>query len=243
MTAKPEQEMQNICNHLGLPFESEMLHIYQKNEKKRRMTDGINEESKMLGDVKFHTHKGIDSSAANRWKKQFDFDMLHTETQAVAHNLGYLEDVSTSATSATSATSGTSTSDKSFSESTGTSATSGTSASEYTSDSMPQNDTSAGTDKPNSSDLTIRYPLSYAQKRLWFFDRLETGNNVYNMPISLRINGALNYLAMEKAMHSLTQKHSILRSRYGLENSDPYYTVSPKSLTLSLVNVSVLQGA
>ena len=227
MTAKPEQEMQNICNHLGLPFESEMLHIYQKNEKKRRMTDGIHEESKMLGDVKFHTHKGIDSSAANRWKKQFDFDMLHTETQAVAHNLGYLEDVSTSATSATSAKS----------------ATSGTSTSEYTSDSMPQNDASAGTDKPNSSNLTIRYPLSYAQKRLWFFDRLETGNNVYNMPISLRINGALNYLAMEKAMHSLTQKHSILRSRYGLENSDPYYTVSPKSLTLSLVNVSALQGA
>lgn len=211
MTANPEKEMQHICNHLELPFEPEMLQIYQENEKKRRMTDGIHQESKMLGDVKFHTHKGIDSSAAHRWKKQFAIDMLHPETQLVAHELGYLAN-STSSTS------------------------------EQHSKFVPQTNepTALGT---LNGDTTTRYPLSYAQKRLWFFDRLETGNNVYNMPISLRIEGDLNYAAMEQAIHSLTQKHSILRSRYGLEHSDPYYTISPKSSTISLVNIADLQGA
>jgi acyl carrier protein len=35
-------------------------------------------------------------------------------------------------------------------------------------------------------------PLSFAQQRLWVVDRLEPGNAAYNMPVALRLRGALD---------------------------------------------------
>ena len=37
-----------------------------------------------------------------------------------------------------------------------------------------------------------RLPLSFAQERLWFIDRLEPGSTVYNIPVALRLGGALD---------------------------------------------------
>src|SRR5690606_22296201 len=49
MTGSADVQMKRLCDFIGLEFESDMLAIYEANEKKRRMTDGIHEESKMLG--------------------------------------------------------------------------------------------------------------------------------------------------------------------------------------------------
>ena len=40
-----------------------------------------------------------------------------------------------------------------------------------------------------------RIPLSYAQRRLWFLDRLEGGGANYNIAIALRLRGKLNRAA------------------------------------------------
>src|SRR5690606_29162438 len=61
LSGNDDSEMKRLCDFIGLDFEPEMLTIYESNEKQRRMTDGIHEESKMLGDVKFHTHNVIDA--------------------------------------------------------------------------------------------------------------------------------------------------------------------------------------
>ena len=54
------------------------------------MTDGIHPLSKMLGDVKFHEHKNVDASIADRWRQEIEAgDLLADETWAVAKTLGY----------------------------------------------------------------------------------------------------------------------------------------------------------
>ena len=56
-------------------------------------------------------------------------------------------------------------------------------------------------------------PISYAQQRLWFLDQMEPGNSHYNIPLPLRITGALDVEAMVRALDALPQRHEALRTR------------------------------
>ena len=56
-----------------------------------------------------------------------------------------------------------------------------------------------------------RAPLSFAQRRLWFLDRLQPGA-LYNSPLTLRVHGALNAAALERALEEVVRRHEALRS-------------------------------
>jgi amino acid adenylation domain-containing protein len=83
----PEPVLRGLCTFLGLDFHPSMLEPYE--DRSRRMTDGVHAESRMLGDVKFHTHSGIDASTAERWKEAYQNDFLGAPTAAMASALGY----------------------------------------------------------------------------------------------------------------------------------------------------------
>jgi len=98
MVSDPEPVMRGVAEFLGLDYRPAMIEPYQ--ERQRRMTDGIHEQAKMLGDVKFHSHKKIDSSAAERWRAVYTEDFLGDVTRRLAVDLGYTELASTEASPA-----------------------------------------------------------------------------------------------------------------------------------------------
>ena len=57
-------------------------------------------------------------------------------------------------------------------------------------------------------------PLSSAQERLWFLDRLDPGRATYNMPVALRLTGALDAAALEGALRALAARHETLRTTF-----------------------------
>src|SRR5262249_32281574 len=59
-----------------------------------------------------------------------------------------------------------------------------------------------------------RLPLSYAQQRLWFLDRLEGTSTEYNMPEALRLRGELDLEALERTINTIVERHESLRTRF-----------------------------
>jgi amino acid adenylation domain-containing protein len=87
LVADPKPALERLSAFLGLDFDPEMLEPYK--ERERRMTDGIHPLAKMLGDVKFHQHQGIDAQVAERWREAYPEDFLGDVTWAMAERLGY----------------------------------------------------------------------------------------------------------------------------------------------------------
>ncbi len=88
LVKEPERVLRGVCKFLGLEYVSEMAAPYR--EPAQRMADGIHPLSKMLGDVKFHEHTGVDAAPADRWQQQLEMgDALGDETWAIAERLGY----------------------------------------------------------------------------------------------------------------------------------------------------------
>jgi amino acid adenylation domain-containing protein len=58
------------------------------------------------------------------------------------------------------------------------------------------------------------HPLSFAQERLFFLDQLEPGSAAYNIPMALRLRGALDAPALERALDTVVRRHAALRTSF-----------------------------
>ena len=58
-------------------------------------------------------------------------------------------------------------------------------------------------------------PLSFAQERLWFLDRLEPGLVAYNVPVAVRLEGPLDVRALQRAVDRIVERHETLRTTFG----------------------------
>ncbi|WP_240334854.1 amino acid adenylation domain-containing protein, partial [Pseudomonas syringae] len=57
-------------------------------------------------------------------------------------------------------------------------------------------------------------PLSFAQQRLWFLAQMEGGNQAYNIPLALSLQGSLDVPALTAALGRIVERHETLRSRF-----------------------------
>ncbi|HEV2852268.1 MAG TPA: amino acid adenylation domain-containing protein [Thermoanaerobaculia bacterium] len=57
-------------------------------------------------------------------------------------------------------------------------------------------------------------PLSFAQQRLWFLDRMAPGSPVYNLPAAFRLSGPLDPRALERGLDEVFRRHEALRTTF-----------------------------
>ena len=69
--------------------------------------------------------------------------------------------------------------------------------------------------------------LSPEQERAWILHRLDPGGSTYNVPSAMRLSGALDPGALERALGALMDRHEVLRMTVAVEDGRPAPAIAP----------------
>ncbi len=87
-------------------------------------------------------------------------------------------------------------------------------------------------------------PVSFAQERLWFLDRLEPGRPIYNVPQAVRLRGPIREEVLERVFEEIRTRHEILRTTFAEVDGRPVQVIaSAGRLDLRIVDLSDLPEA
>jgi len=79
--------------------------------------------------------------------------------------------------------------------------------------------------RPRPSSITP--PLSFAQQRLWFLDKLVPQSPFYNVPAAVRVQAPLNVDVLKKTLNEIVKRHEVLRTSFGEANGQPFQIIAP----------------
>jgi len=197
MVRDPRSAMEDLCAFLGIDFAPAMLSPYEG----ERMTDGLHGAGRMMGDPKFHQHRGIDAGVADRWRDAPEAAWLGDATWGLAARLGY----------------------------------------EAPALLAPAAVGPRPLERPHVGEIDL--PLSFAQQRLWFLSRLESGS-AYNMPAALRLGGALDVAALAATCAEIERRHEVLRTVFPSAAGRPRQVVwEPRRELLPVIDLAALPEA
>ncbi|MFC5743622.1 non-ribosomal peptide synthetase [Dyella tabacisoli] len=70
-------------------------------------------------------------------------------------------------------------------------------------------------------------PLSFAQERLWFLDRLGLSGPAYSVPVAFSLSGTLDVPALEHSFAELVRRHESLRTRFESQAGSAVQVIDP----------------
>ncbi|MDT5295930.1 MAG: hypothetical protein QOJ76_2810, partial [Acidobacteriota bacterium] len=84
-------------------------------------------------------------------------------------------------------------------------------------------------------------PLSFAQQRLWFIDRLEGASPFYNSPAAVRLSGHLDVEALRRTLSEIVRRHEALRTRFVEVGGEPRQLIDEaREVELAVTDLSHL---
>jgi amino acid adenylation domain-containing protein len=86
-------------------------------------------------------------------------------------------------------------------------------------------------------------PLSYAQERLWFLDRMTPGLAAYNLPLAVRLAGRLDWSALARAWAAVVARQEALRTTFQFEQGRPVQAIAAPADVPALLPVLDLRRA
>jgi amino acid adenylation domain-containing protein len=94
---------------------------------------------------------------------------------------------------------------------------------------VPHLDTAAQSRPPlaAANPRPAHVPLSYAQQRLWFLDKLQGTSAEYNLCEALRLHGKLDLAAVRQTVAGLIDRHESLRTRFAEFEGEPIQIIDP----------------
>ncbi|WP_433202477.1 amino acid adenylation domain-containing protein [Nocardia sp. CA-107356] len=115
---------------------------------------------------------------------------------------------------------------------------------------LRENTAGGGRPAPTAGPRPERIPLSLAQQGMWFLNRLDTASVAYNVPLAVRLSGALDIAALEAAVGDLVTRHEILRTVYPYTeagsddaNQVPVQVILPATQAIPQVRIQTIDPA
>lgn len=86
-----------------------------------------------------------------------------------------------------------------------------------------------------------RFPLSFAQERLWYLEQLDPGTAVYNFPFTLVFEGRFNAPALEQALNEVIRRQEALRTSFTTLEGQPVQVIAEHiSIKLPVIDLCSL---
>ena len=86
-------------------------------------------------------------------------------------------------------------------------------------------------------------PLSFAQERLWFLDRMAPEDPSYNLAYFVDMKGRLTVAALAAALDGVERRHRVMRTTFGERGGRPVQRVEPAvGRSLPLIDLASLPG-
>jgi amino acid adenylation domain-containing protein/FkbM family methyltransferase len=76
-----------------------------------------------------------------------------------------------------------------------------------------------------SGDRTGSIPLSFAQQRMWFLNRMAPSASAYHLGGAFRITSKVNSAAVEQSLNEIIRRHEVLRTSFKEEEGQPVQIV------------------
>ncbi|MFD3487838.1 amino acid adenylation domain-containing protein [Streptomyces sp. NPDC058665] len=73
-------------------------------------------------------------------------------------------------------------------------------------------------------------PLTPAQRRIWFLERLHPGTRMYHEPKAIRLDGPLDVAALRRALQEVADRQPALRTVFGDHDGVPYQQIRDRIL-------------
>lgn len=84
-----------------------------------------------------------------------------------------------------------------------------------------------------------RRPLTGAQAGIWYAQRLDPQNPIYNTAEYVEINGPIDHELFEQALRRVIEDADTLHARFGEDDDGPWQVIDPSSdFPLHFVDVS-----
>ncbi|MEO6503624.1 MAG: amino acid adenylation domain-containing protein [Jatrophihabitantaceae bacterium] len=84
----------------------------------------------------------------------------------------------------------------------------------------------------------MRFPVSFAQRRMWFLEQLIPGSPTFHMPYAMWLEGPLDVEALQRAMDALVARHSVLRTSIVAVDGSPEQVVADSgTVPIELISV------
>jgi amino acid adenylation domain-containing protein len=88
---------------------------------------------------------------------------------------------------------------------------------------------------------TNKFPLSFAQERIWFMDQLEPNRPIYNLPDTHYFKGPLDLDALQRTLTEIVRRHESLRTTFQTVDGEPMQVIAPpQPLSLHVIDLSDL---
>ena len=82
-------------------------------------------------------------------------------------------------------------------------------------------------------------PLSSAQQRLWFLDRLDPNSALYNIPAAVHMQGPLSVASLRWSLNEIVRRHEALRTTFAVQDGQPVQMIAPVlELELTLLDLA-----
>ncbi|MBV9788832.1 MAG: amino acid adenylation domain-containing protein, partial [Chloroflexi bacterium] len=102
-------------------------------------------------------------------------------------------------------------------------------------------------DASTTLDLTddvFVFPASFAQERLWIIEQMVPNTATYNLPVAIRMQGALDVAVLQASLSAIVARHETLRTIFATEDNQLVQVVVPElPLHLEQIDLSAAERA